>query len=139
MFGSPGTRVDIVRNVINLVAVHWAADYLIGIPLKTKATPKGMFTEQEVYDIFSLLFTCVFINVLPEHGWSLRTQAKQFGDVINSLIEKSLNEASPRTAAVSLFPLTVVWTEKDPDLDVRSVEPDCGPIQRRLEHYLAYG
>ncbi|TCD62866.1 hypothetical protein EIP91_006272 [Steccherinum ochraceum] len=104
--GVAGTRVDIVRNVINLVSVHWAADYLIGIPLKTKANPKGMFTEQEVYDIFSLLFTCVFINVQPEHGWTLRTQAKQVGDVINSLIEKSINEASPRTAAnpiVGLF------------------------------------
>ncbi|KAH8099451.1 heme peroxidase [Cristinia sonorae] len=112
--GVPGTRVDIVRNVINLVSVHWAADYLIGIPLKTKANPKGMFTEQEVYDIFSLLFTCVFINVQPEHGWTLRTQAKQVGDVINSLIEKSLNEVSPKTAGnpiVGLFSAVsnIIW------------------------------
>ena len=27
--GIPGTRVDIVRNVINLVSVHWTADYLV--------------------------------------------------------------------------------------------------------------
>ena len=29
--GIPGTRVDIVRNVINLVSVHWTADYLVRI------------------------------------------------------------------------------------------------------------
>ena len=100
--GVPGTRVDIVRNVINITSVHWAADYLIGLPLKTKENPKGMFTEQETYDIFMLLFTCVFINVQPEHGWSLRTQSKQMGDVINQLIEKSINEAAPRSASVRL-------------------------------------
>ena len=27
--GVPGTRVDIVRNVINLVSVHWVAYYLV--------------------------------------------------------------------------------------------------------------
>ena len=31
--GIPGTRVDIVRNVINLVSVHWTADYLVRFPL----------------------------------------------------------------------------------------------------------
>lgn len=27
--GIPGTRVDIVQNVINLVSVHWVIDYLV--------------------------------------------------------------------------------------------------------------
>ena len=29
MKGAPGTRVDVVRNVVNLVAVHWVTDYLV--------------------------------------------------------------------------------------------------------------
>lgn len=98
--GVPGTRVDIVRNVINLVSVHWVADWLIGIPLKTKANPKGLFTEQELYDMLTILFQCVFINVQPEHGWALRHGAKQVGDIVLQMIEKSLNEASPKTASV---------------------------------------
>ena len=28
--GVPGTYVDIVRDVINIVSVHWAADRLVG-------------------------------------------------------------------------------------------------------------
>ncbi|KAI0079537.1 heme peroxidase [Panus rudis PR-1116 ss-1] len=96
--GIPGTRVDIVRNVINLVATHWAASYLMGVPLKTKADPHGLFTEQELYDILMLLCTCVFINVQPETGWMLRANAQQIGDTINELIEKSIIDAAPRAA-----------------------------------------
>ena len=29
--GIPGTRIDIVRNVINLVPVHWIIDFLVSI------------------------------------------------------------------------------------------------------------
>ena len=100
--GLPGTRVDVVRNVINVAAVHWAADYLCGIPLKNAANPKGVFTEQEVYDMLALLFTCVFINIQPEHGWALEHGAKKVGTIVNALIEKSIKEAAPSTT-VSAF------------------------------------
>lgn len=53
--GVPGTYVDIVKDVINVTSVHWAADYLCGINLKTKENPHGLFTEQEIYDMFSTL------------------------------------------------------------------------------------
>lgn len=80
--GVPGTYVDIVRDVINIVSVHWAADRLVGhvdqesrtemtfsqqcgLPLKTKDNPRGLYTEQEVYDMFSTLviravFACLW-------------------------------------------------------------------------------
>ena len=99
--GLSGTRVDLVRNVINVASVHWAAYYLTGLPLKTQSNPGGMFTEQEVYDIFSLLFTAVFLNFQPEHGWELKTSSAQVGAIVSQLIEKSINEASPGTAPVS--------------------------------------
>lgn len=35
--GSPGTRIDIVRNVINLISVHWVADYLV-----CQASPRAL-------------------------------------------------------------------------------------------------
>ncbi|GJJ13725.1 hypothetical protein Clacol_007981 [Clathrus columnatus] len=93
--GVSGTRVEIVGNVINVAAVHWACDYLMGIPLKTKDNPHGILTEQEVYDALALLFTCVFINVVPEHSWSLRYNAKKIGDVINTFIQNSITEVAP--------------------------------------------
>ena len=72
------------------------------IDLKTKENPRGMFTEQEVYDMLMVLFTCVFINVLPEHGWALRNGAAQVGQIVNNLIEKSYASIVPSVSAVSL-------------------------------------
>ncbi|KAI0783170.1 heme peroxidase [Abortiporus biennis] len=93
--GTAGTRVDIVQNVINLVFVHWAADYLCGISVKTKDNPRGIFTEQEIYDMFTLLFSTVFLNVSAENGWILTTAGKQVADIVNDLIAKAIGEAAP--------------------------------------------
>ncbi|KAK7681445.1 hypothetical protein QCA50_015537 [Cerrena zonata] len=93
--GVPGKRVDIVRDVINLVGVHWASDWLMGIPLKTKDHPAGLFTEQQMHDMLMVLHTSVFINVLPERGFFLNDQARMFGDKINDLVKKSIEAAAP--------------------------------------------
>ena len=43
---------------------------------------------------------CVFENVQPEHGWKLRSGAKQVSDILNGLIEQSISEVSPLSASV---------------------------------------
>ncbi|KAL4246542.1 hypothetical protein ABKN59_008749 [Abortiporus biennis] len=96
--GVAGTRVDIVQNVINLVFVHWAADYLCGISVKTKDNPTGTFTEQEIYDMFTLLFATVFMNLTPENGWILDVAGKQVSDVVNGLIAQSIGQVAPATS-----------------------------------------
>jgi len=123
--GVPGTYVDIVKDVINLVSVHWAADKLCGISLKTKNNPSGTFTEQEVNDMFSLLFTCVFENIAPEHGWALRSGALQASDIINNIIEQSINEAAPQNIVGSLLG----FGEKVIDL---GKEKECYAFLRKL-------
>ena len=77
--GVPGTYIDIV-NVINATSVHWAADRMVrfsllqfifasesncqffqcGLPLKTKENPSGIYTEQEIYDMFATLVSIEF-------------------------------------------------------------------------------
>ena len=81
--GVPGTYIDIV-NVINATSVHWAADRMVrfpllqfifvsksdckvfqcGLPLKTEQNPSGLYTEQEIYDMFSILVSIEFDIVL---------------------------------------------------------------------------
>ena len=51
--------------------------------------------------MFEVLFTCVFENISPEHGWALRTGALAISKIVNGLIEQSLTEAAPHTATVS--------------------------------------
>ncbi|KAF9039702.1 heme peroxidase [Hymenopellis radicata] len=91
--GVPGNYVDIVKNVINTTSVHWAADRLCGLPLKTKDNQNGLYTEQEVYDI--LTFLSIGDN---EHGFSLRWAATQSGGVIQALIAKAVLEIAPQSA-----------------------------------------
>ena len=74
-----------------------------GIDLKTRTNPKGIFTEQEIYDMLMVLFTCVFINVQPEHCWALRTGAVQVSNIINPMIIQSLETATPTVSAFSLM------------------------------------
>ncbi|KAF9458998.1 heme peroxidase [Collybia nuda] len=97
--GVPGIYVDIVSDVINATSIHWAADVLCGIPIKTKDNLNGLYTVQEVYDMFSVLFTLTFLAIGDnENGFSLRWTAAQSGGVIQALIAKALLEVSPNTA-----------------------------------------
>ena len=45
--------------------------------------------------MFTVLFMCVFENVAPEHGWKLRSAAAKVGAVINTLIQQSIQAATP--------------------------------------------
>ncbi|KAI0789558.1 heme peroxidase [Abortiporus biennis] len=93
--GVSGTRIDLVQNVLNIVFVHWASDFFCAIPIKTKENPKGIFTEQEVYDMFTVLFLAIIMNVTPENGWTLNVAGKQVSDIVNQFIAKAFGEAVP--------------------------------------------
>ncbi|RDB16366.1 Psi-producing oxygenase A [Hypsizygus marmoreus] len=54
--GVDGTYFD-VTYVINAVSAHLSAEKLCGISIKTKENPSGIFTEQELFDLLSCLFT----------------------------------------------------------------------------------
>ncbi|EGN99534.1 hypothetical protein SERLA73DRAFT_106133 [Serpula lacrymans var. lacrymans S7.3] len=94
----PGNYVDIV-NVIKTVGVHWAADTLCGISLKTKENPKGQYTVQEVFDLLATLFTYSFVALDDqEHLWSLRLRTIDAGTTIQEIVLKSLLDVAPGTA-----------------------------------------
>jgi hypothetical protein len=98
--------VDIVHDVVNTVSMHWAADRLCGIPLKTKENPRGLYTVHEVYDMFTTLFNLSFLGIgKQENGFSLRFDAVQAGGVIQALVAKSIVEISPKSASNPLVTL----------------------------------
>ncbi|KAJ7160327.1 heme peroxidase [Mycena filopes] len=117
--GVAGNYVDIVKSVINTTSVHWAADRLCGLPLKTKDNPNGLYTEQEVYEMFSTLFQLTFLSIGDnEHGMSLRWAAIQSGGVIQALIAKTILEVAPKSApnAITGFVANVaklLWPQVD--------------------------
>lgn len=112
--GSP-RYVDIVQNVINMTSVHWACDQLCGISLKTEQNPRGVFTEQEAYDLFMILFTCTFENSDAEHGWVIRDKAGKAGKIVNDCIRTSLQEvSSSKSRIVSFLSNALVGTPEKP-------------------------
>ncbi|KAG6847119.1 hypothetical protein H0H93_009982, partial [Arthromyces matolae] len=112
----PGNHVDIVRDVINVVCAHASADKLTGIILKTKETPHGMFTENEYFDMLTILVsgfaissTVLLIAILqydltfmvfdaPETSFRLHEAAIDAAIFIAALTAKSVVEVSPSSA-----------------------------------------
>ncbi|KDR73404.1 hypothetical protein GALMADRAFT_142500 [Galerina marginata CBS 339.88] len=92
--GVPGKYVDIVKDVIYPTVAHVAADKLTGIPLKTKANPKGLFTELEMFEMLATLFTSVHFFG-GKTSFALHDASQQAGTVIGALAAKSILEVSP--------------------------------------------
>ena len=68
------SEVDIIRDVGNLVHVHFAAE-MFSMPLKKEDFPHGIFTEHQLYLILAAVFICVFFDVDPPKSFPLRQKA----------------------------------------------------------------
>lgn len=77
-------QVDIIRDVAALANTHFSAS-LFSLPLKTDEHPHGIYTEQELYQVLSVLFLAIFYDIDPSKSFLLRNAAKsltqQLGDL----------------------------------------------------------
>ncbi|RDB26685.1 Linoleate 10R-lipoxygenase [Hypsizygus marmoreus] len=64
--------LDIVGDVINLLPVHWIAEEIIGLPLKTDTNQRGAWYEDDLYKQFADVGRYVFLNFDPVDDWHLR-------------------------------------------------------------------
>ncbi|KKK18193.1 hypothetical protein AOCH_005304 [Aspergillus ochraceoroseus] len=88
-------RVDIVKDVGNLVPVHFASK-LLSLPLRDKANPKGVFTEYEMYIALVVMYTGIFFDVDPSKSFPLRKAANAVSEQLGQLVEshvKSVNSS----------------------------------------------
>ncbi|PPQ85481.1 hypothetical protein CVT25_006638 [Psilocybe cyanescens] len=102
--GVPGKYVDIVKDVIYPTVAHVAAELLTGIPLKTDANPRGLFTELEFFEMLSTLFTLVCFTSSfvafdqTEISFALHDASLKAGTIVGALAAKSILEAAPSAA-----------------------------------------
>ncbi|KAJ9645772.1 hypothetical protein H2199_002812 [Coniosporium tulheliwenetii] len=82
-------HVDITRDVGNLAHVHFAAN-VFSLPLKTKATPRGIFTEHELYMALAVIFVCIFFDLDPAKSFPLHRAAAKISSVLGKLIEANV-------------------------------------------------
>ncbi|KAK2035237.1 linoleate diol synthase [Colletotrichum zoysiae] len=83
------THVDIIRDVGNIAHVHFASR-MFNLPLKTAKNPKGVFSEQEMYEILAAIFICIFFDIDPVKSFPLRQQAKEVTMKLGKLVEKNV-------------------------------------------------
>ncbi|KAH8832679.1 linoleate diol synthase [Flagelloscypha sp. PMI_526] len=63
LVGGHRRAVDIVRDVLTVVPVYFAAEELAGISLKTKGNPSGVYTPKELFTKLSDIFSYIFLDV----------------------------------------------------------------------------
>ncbi|KAH9854311.1 heme peroxidase [Lenzites betulinus] len=100
--GLPGSRLDIIGNVVNLVPVYWVSEFILGIPLKTPKRTNGVLTPQEVNDMVQLIFTAVYLNATSENNWSISRRASYFTQILTQFVQKTLSDAAPHLSIRSL-------------------------------------
>ncbi|KAJ7869580.1 hypothetical protein B0H14DRAFT_2571760 [Mycena olivaceomarginata] len=134
----------IVKSVLNVAGVHWAADILlrqylirchdaVRSALKTKRNPSGLYTEQEVYDMFIILFTLTFLGTGDnEHDFSLHWAATQVTGVLHALIDEVDTRSIPQDCADQNAVLGFI-SNVSKFLRRPSDKPCCPPLSKLSE------
>ncbi|KAG6860884.1 hypothetical protein C0995_006439 [Termitomyces sp. Mi166 len=66
LVGKNTRGVDVVRDVLKYVPVYWAASEICrkgGFSLKTKESPEGHYTPQELYQILGDIYSFIFLDI----------------------------------------------------------------------------
>lgn len=83
-------QIDIVRDMSNLAHIQFCAS-IFSLPLKTESNPRGIFTEVELYQIMTLIFTCIFYDIDVSKSFQLgqasRQVAQQLGELVTANVE----------------------------------------------------
>jgi cytochrome P450 len=86
-------QVDIVRDIGNLVPVHFASE-LFSLPLKTKDVPAGIFTENELYLALLAIFTSFSKDTDSINSFGIRQVSYKAVHVLGDLVESHVDEVA---------------------------------------------
>ncbi|KAJ4369231.1 hypothetical protein N0V83_006316 [Neocucurbitaria cava] len=101
-------QVDIIRDIGNLAHVHFCAE-LFMLPLKTEASPRGIFTEAELYLIMSSVFALIFFDVDPASSFPLHVNAFKATHILGSIVEKNVKAIASRGVLSDV--MAAIWPE----------------------------
>jgi linoleate 8R-lipoxygenase/9,12-octadecadienoate 8-hydroperoxide 8R-isomerase len=99
-------QIDIIRDVGNLAHVHFCAE-LFMLPLKTASHPHGVFTEAELYLIFTSVFALVFFDVDVAGSFPLHVKAYAATQMLGNLVEA--NVAAIAVSGVVSKAVELMW------------------------------
>ena len=73
----------------NLAHVHFAAN-VFSLPLKTDYHTRGVYSEQELYMVLAIAFSCIFSEIEPTRSFPIRLAAKHVTQQLGKLVEASV-------------------------------------------------
>jgi len=104
--------VDLVRQVLRVVPIHWAAIDLGGIPLKTKEYPHGSYTAAELFDILGDIYSFIFLDVEASKVMVLQeTVKKQIHQLLHKIKDGLGGTVGRRISSLFAKPKTVEHRE----------------------------
>ncbi|THH10719.1 hypothetical protein EW146_g8291 [Bondarzewia mesenterica] len=83
-------NVDIARDVLKYVPLHWAASEIAGLQLKTSKHSLGIYTEAELYEMLTDIYTLFFLDVDPSKVMNLTEKVKEHVNELQHHIKAAL-------------------------------------------------
>ncbi|KAG6833018.1 hypothetical protein H0H87_012276 [Tephrocybe sp. NHM501043] len=119
--------VDIVRDVINQLPVHWISEEIFGLPLKTQSNQKGALFEEPTYQDFAALGRYAFSTVDPADDWHLRLDSKAAFSKLLTYVKGRFDRVNNPFSAAGFTQAAVDWstverTEHSVDFAVRVID-----------------
>ncbi|KAI0306151.1 linoleate diol synthase [Multifurca ochricompacta] len=69
--------VDIARDVLRYVPLYWTATELAGLTLKAHQDAPGDYTEAELYEMITDIYSFLFLDVDPSKSMNLEAKVKE--------------------------------------------------------------
>lgn len=101
-------NVDIVKDVLRLIPVHWAAK-VAGLPVKTVGDTRGIYYEQQIYQMLTEIYSYIFLEPEPSLKIPNRREARENVNRLRRFVKLSLEEARGGLASSLLGGLTSIF------------------------------
>jgi cytochrome P450 len=103
LIGTNTKTVNVVRDVLKLVPIYWAASEVAGIPLKDKQHPHGVYTPEELYDILGEIYQFIFLDVEPAKYMVSKQKVKGYVEELSHHIKNSFGGVGNRLSIAGIF------------------------------------
>ncbi|KAH7919845.1 heme peroxidase [Leucogyrophana mollusca] len=91
--------IDIAKDVLDLLPVHWAANTVIGLPMRTLSNPYGELSAEHWSRLFVDVSRYLYFNREPAHDWMLHKKATEAADQIMQPLQAHLRRLSDGIAS----------------------------------------
>ncbi|KAF9240691.1 heme peroxidase [Melanogaster broomeanus] len=103
LIGENTKAVNVVRDVLKLVPVYWAASEVAMIPLKDKQNPHGVYTPQELYDVLGEIYQFIFLDVEPAKYLVSKQKVKGYVEELSRHIKNSFGGVGNKPSVAGIF------------------------------------